>query len=80
VLLAGLLVVVDNVPALDLVDDLLIVICQRAAAGVTSLNGGVKTSLLDVPFCDFEMLINVHLIPLSFVFVPDRALSSKNIG
>ena len=58
----GLMTFVNDVAGFDLVDDFGIVIVQRAAAFVTVFNGRVKASLFDVPLCNFQMLINVHLI------------------
>lgn len=51
---------VYNVAGLNLVDDLLVVVCQWATALVTFFNGRVKTGLFDMPLGNFQMLINVH--------------------
>jgi hypothetical protein len=47
-----------DLAALDFVDDLLVLGADGAAAGVVF--GGVQTGLLDVPGCNFQVLIYVH--------------------
>jgi hypothetical protein len=51
---------VNDVSRFNLVDDLRVVIVQRATAFVAFFNGSVKTGLFDVPLCNFQMLVNVH--------------------
>ena len=75
-LASGLVAFVDNVVRLDLLDDLRVVIVQRATALVAFLYGGVQAGLFDVPLRDFQMLINVHFFSPWLV---DKSLSSTNV-
>jgi hypothetical protein len=53
-------VVIHDVTAFDLVDHFLVFIGEGTTAFVAFFDGSVKTSLFNVPFCNFQMLINVH--------------------
>jgi hypothetical protein len=55
---------VNDDAGLNLVDDLLVFVRQRAAAFVSFFNGGVQARLFDMPLGNFQMLVNIHFILL----------------
>jgi hypothetical protein len=55
---------VNDVAGLDLIDDLRVVVIQRASALVAFFNGGVEAGLFDVPLGNLKMLVNIHFILL----------------
>jgi len=54
------LIVADDISRLNLIDHFLVLIGQRAAAAVSSLNGCVQASLFNMPCGNLQMLVNIH--------------------